>query len=54
MSHRVTVSLVNTVGIGYDSRVLQWRNSLISSLENVTMVSICLSTSGIEVRIVLM
>ena len=48
MSHRVTVDLVKTVGIRYDARVLQWRDSLIASLENVCMVSIWLSIYGIE------
>ena len=39
MSHQVTVSLLNTVGLGYDTRVFQWRDSLLSNLENVAIVS---------------
>lgn len=39
MSHQTTIKLVDMLGSDFDSKVHQWRDSLISALDNVTVVS---------------
>ena len=38
MSHQTTVKLVDILGSDYDSKVHQWKDSLVSALDNITVV----------------